>query len=189
MKKEISDHLAKTFFDKKAEVKQGKNTYFIIALTLFLLAGFGSAGYLLFKPTVWCVFDKGQHIIFEKHDGPYILNFDFTNAPSKQEGLKIDIPDIDLSGYKQLKFSVRVVSEIPQQLGSLKVGVVTKRQEISSLYISEINNSWKKVVVLFSDFKNISDWSGIAQLSFTLEEWNTNPKKGKLMVDSIEFLN
>jgi hypothetical protein len=75
----------------------------------------------------------------------------------------------------------------PQQLGVVKVGLVNTRRESSSLYLSEVNNSWKKLSLSLSAFDKIQDWSRPLNISFTLEEWNIVPIRGKLLIDSIEF--
>ena len=95
----------------------------------------------------------------------------------------INIPDIDLSGYGALKFSVRLKDAGEHKLGVLKVGVMNKRKEFSSLYVPEINNRWKRIILPFSEFNQIRSWSDVAQLSFTLEEWNSY-KNGNFAVSA-----
>ncbi|PIZ83982.1 MAG: hypothetical protein COX96_06120, partial [Candidatus Omnitrophica bacterium CG_4_10_14_0_2_um_filter_44_9] len=96
-------------------------------------------------------------------------------------------PDIDLSNYKRLSFSIRLKDADTRQLGSVKVGLVNIRKETSSLYVSDINNSWKKLSLPFSDFGKIQDWTRPIKITFTLEEWNIFAKKGELLIDGVEF--
>jgi hypothetical protein len=187
MKKIVSDHLAAAFFEKKVPKKKNQQPLFYITLIccvlliLFLIVFGGRLG------RTRRIDIGGQHILLEKHDGPYVLNFNFPDATTKVEALVIDVPDMGLSNYKFLKFSARLVDVDSSQKGTLCVGLTNRRNETSSFYISDINRSWKKIKVPFARFDKIHDWSGVFKLSFTLEEWNQSSKKGKLLVDGLEF--
>lgn len=189
MKKEVSEHLARTFLDNRSKKKSSRKPNFILLLSLCLVISFVSALILLEKGGRGGISVLGHNIVLEKHDGPYILNFDLDDAPSKMQSLIIDLAPggIDVSRYDTLKFNIRVKDADVRQTGSIKVGLVNNRRETSSLYISDVKNSWKKVVVPFSDLRQIHDWSCLTQLFFSLEEWNLFPKKGQILIDSIEF--
>ncbi|OIO36403.1 MAG: hypothetical protein AUJ74_02590 [Candidatus Omnitrophica bacterium CG1_02_44_16] len=187
MKKEVSDHLAKAFFDKRDTKKEDKSFIFYIAVSLLFVAVLLFVSGFLTKPNLKGYYIRDEKLVFEKHDGPYILNFNFRDSSSKIETLAINIPDIDLSNYKRLSFSIRLKDADTRQLGSVKVGLVNIRKETSSLYVSDINNSWKKLSLPFSDFGKIQDWTRPIKITFTLEEWNIFAKKGELLIDGVEF--
>jgi hypothetical protein len=187
MKKEISDHIANAFLQKKAGKKRDKSFFFIITVTFFILASFVLGIGLFVGPNAKKIPAAGQNILFEKFDGPYVLNFNFEDSTSKLQTLVIDIPKIDLSGYKIYKFSVRLKNAPKKPGASMKVGLVDQRAETSSLYISELNDSWNKVALPLTDFDKIQDWSGLVKLTFTVEEWNIPVKKGELLIEGIEF--
>lgn len=190
MKKEISDHLAKAFFETKGRQNgsKEKNFLFYIAVSFGFLGVFVlGVTYLTNLPPL-CLATRGESIKLERHDGPYSLKFDFSQSQSNVSVLNIDLPDIDLNKFHRLVFLIRLRKADNQRLGNLKVSLVNKRRETSSRYISEINPSWKKIVVPFSDFGRIGDLSGPVTLSFTLEPWNTYVKKGELLIDDIQFV-
>lgn len=187
MKKEISDHIANAFFEKKAGKKKDKSFFFIIAVTFFVLASFVLGVGLFVGPNAKKIPAGGQNILFEKYDGPYVLNFNFDDSTSKLQTLVIDIPNIDLSGYKRFKFSVRLKNAPKKPGASMKVGLVDRRAVTSSLYISELNDSWKKMSLPLTDFDKIQDRQGLVHLTFTVEEWNIPVKKGELLIEGIEF--
>jgi len=187
MKKEISDHLAKAFFDKKEKKKEDKSFVFYIVVSLLFVAVLLFVSGFLSKPSLKGYYIRDEKLVFEKHDGPYILRFNFQDSSSKVETLVINIPDIDLTSYKRLSFSVRLKDADTRQLGSVKVGLVNIRKETSNLYLSDINNSWKKLSFPFSDFGKIQDWTRPTKILFTLEEWNTFAKRGELLIDGVEF--
>lgn len=187
MKKEVSDHIARTFLENKTDKKRDKSFFPFIVLSLGLVIGSVSVTSFLFKPNGRNLSILGERLVLEKHDGPHVLNFNFSDSVSKLGRLTIDIPEINLSAYKKLRFSVRLKDADIRKLGRLKVVLMNRRKETSSLYISEVDNSWKEIVLPLSDFKNIRTWSDLAQLSFAIEEWNLYPKKGSLLIDDIEF--
>ena len=187
MKKEVSDHIAKAFFENKNNKKNYRSFSLGLVLTLGVIITFILVVTFLLKSDKKNILVLGQKILLEKHDGPYVLNFNFSDSSSKVESLIIDIPDIDVSAYTKLKFSVRIKDTDTRKLGVLKVALTNRRKESSNLYISEIDNAWKEINVSLSDFNRIHDWSNLAKLSFTIEEWNLFPKKGELLIEGIEF--
>jgi hypothetical protein len=187
MKKEISDHLAKAFFERKEKKKEDSSFIFYIAVSLLFVAGLLFVSGFLSKPNIKGFYICDEKLVFEKHDGPYVLSFNFKDSSTKIETLVINIPDIDFSTYKHLSFSIRLKDADTRQLGYVKVGLVNIRKETSSLYLSDINNSWKKLSLPFSDFGKIQDWTRPVKILFTLEEWNTFAKRGELLIDGVEF--
>lgn len=187
MKKEISDHIAKAFFDKKVK-KNRIEVLFLRAISVVAVLSLALAASVFFDSSVHKIPAEGQKLALIKHDGPYVLNFDFDNSSAKIESLVIDLPDIDLSGYKSLRFSLRLVGSTSHRKGIVKATLVNTRYEMSSLYISDAAPVWKKEELALKDFSSIVDWSHPSRLLFTLEEWNVSVPKGTLMVDDIEFV-
>lgn len=186
MKKEVSEHLSKAFFENKKK-KKSDNRVLVLVLTLCIAV-------VLFFSIIYYIKNgaasfkvPGHQLVLEKRDGPFILNFDFSNAATKAQSLNIDLADMDLRGYDTLKFAIRLVDAGAQEKSRIKVALVNKRKETSTLYLPPATNSWQKLSVKFSVFKNIEDWSNLTRLVFTLEEWNLSSDKGRLMVDDIEF--
>jgi hypothetical protein len=187
MKKEVSDHLSRVFFEKRVLKKQDKSSSHKIILTGCLILVFILAVFLFGRAEEKPFFAKGKDLILENHEGPYRIDFDFADTSSKIKTLKIDLGMIDIHQYESLTFSIRMSSPSTRQSNSIKVSLVNKRNEISSLYISDIDNSWKRITVPFSKFSNIHDWTSVSEVSFTCEEWNIFPKKGTLLAEGIGF--
>ncbi len=187
MKKIVSDHLAAAFLEKKAPKKKKSQRLFYGGLAGFIILFFVLLVLLFSRGSIKGIVLHGQNILLDKHDGPYVLNFDFPSATTRVEALVIDVPDMDLSTYKYLKFSTRLADIVSSLKGTLRVGLTNHRNETSSLYITAIDSSWKKVKLPIARFDKIHDWSGAFKLIFTLEDWNQSAKKGKLLVDGLEF--
>lgn len=187
MKKEISDHIASAFFEKRVNQKtENSFSFFVFLSACVLVILIATGNYIISKKTMVKA-DPIQHLVLDKHDGPYILAFDFTRSSSKLVSLNIDMPDIDFGVFKQVRFRVKITNVVSGTLGSLKVGFVNKRRETSNRYISDIHSDWKQVSIPFSEFGKIYDWSRLDQMLFILEEWNLNLKKGELVIDQVEF--
>lgn len=193
MKKEISDHIASTFFEKKkkpARKKDHKSPDNFVRVLLFLLTAlFILAAIKAVTSSRFTGLCVGRRLGFVKHDGPYRLNFNFSNhATSKIETLTIDMPEIDLQEYKKIGFSLRMIGDDNQKDGIVKVSLTNKRKEASSLYIRNISHSWKAIEIPRENFRTLNDWSELNRLSFTVEEWNLRQKKGVLLIEGVEFV-
>jgi hypothetical protein len=190
MKKEVSDHLAHVFLETRPAQKQKKEKsfFYFLALSPGLITVFilGLTLWPRFAPRVLVL--KNEALRLERRDGPYHLRFDFSQSAGNPAALDIEMPDADLRRYKKIAFLARLRDAGAHRLGTLKVSLVNKRKETSSRYISEVDSSWKKIVVPFSAFGNIQDWSHLSFLTFTLEPWNALSKKGELLIDDIQFL-
>ena len=192
MKKEISDHIAQTFFEKKrSPQKQAKKhaSYRIRVLLFLLSALFVLAALKLIVSVRHETLYVARRLTLATHDGPYRLDFNFLNrATSKVETMSIEIPDIDLREYRKIRFSLRLTGDDNQKDGIVKVSLINKRKEASSLYLRNVGHSWKRIEIPREDFRSLHDWSHLSQLSFSLEEWNVRPKKGVLLIDGVEFV-
>ena len=71
----------------------------------------------------------------------------------------------------------------------MRVEFNSKYKEKSEIYIKDVPHTWKDFKINLSEFKNISDWSAISDLSFIIEEWNTSGKKGIVYVDNVRLFD
>ncbi len=191
MKKEISDHIASTFFEKKKKPPRKKDRKALSKrILLFLLTAlFILAAIKVLATARVTGVHVGRRLGFVKHDGPFQLNYNFLNrATSKIETLTIDIPEIDLREYKAIRFSLRMMDDDNQKDGIVKVSLSNRRKETSSLYIQNIGPSWKVIEIPRENFRSLNDWSQLNQLTFTVEEWNLRRKAGVLLIDGVEFV-
>lgn len=190
MKKEVSDHLAKVFFETNRQEgrKEERRFIFFIALSIALVAGFILAA--TFAPSVYrrSLAPKNASLGLQRFDGPYLMKFDFTGSVAQTAVLNIDLPDVDASGFTGLRFSARLHNADARSLGALKVGLVNKRRETATHYFSDITPSWKKLSFPFSLLTHFTDRSNIVSLQFSLEPWNTRAKRGVLVIDDICFI-
>ncbi|MFA5039314.1 MAG: hypothetical protein WC732_06500 [Candidatus Omnitrophota bacterium] len=192
MKKEISDHIAKTFFEKKKPSRKKEKKAIprrLWALLVVMISLAAVAGFKVMRFQGIDVLKVDSNLALIKHDGPYRLSYDFSgSAGSKVETLTLEMPEIDLRGYRKLRFSLRLLGEDSPRDGTIKVSLINTRKETSSLYVQSVGRSWTRIDIPCGNFQSISDWSNLRQLAFTVEEWNLRPKKGVLFIDAIEFV-
>lgn len=196
MKKEVSDHIARVFLEtripeKKTEKREEENRsfFFFVIVSAAVIATL-ILGLNMISQTAMRRTKSSPHILsLEKHDGPYSLNFNFTDAPSKIETLSVMMAGTDLKGFTRMRFAIRFSGAEPKNTGSIKVSLTNARRESSSLYLSDIHHSWKTVELSLKDFTLINDWTCMERVSFTLEAWNITPLKGELLIDGVEFIN
>ena len=82
-------------------------------------------------------------------------------------------------------FSIRSLEE--GSPGIVKIVLKNKRNEESIHFIEGVNLRWKKVSIPLEEFETITDWTNLSDLSFVLEAWNADKKKGIVLIDDVCF--
>ena len=187
-REDIYDHLAQVYLGKRKEVDTKKKKQFnawlviniLIAFVIFASATYGLTAFLAQKRT-----DFNSSILFSLHNGPVTFEYNFQNSLHPTESFSLSIPAIEIAKYKSLQFAVRAREE--GSPGILKVVFRNKRNETSSYYIQGIILKWKNFNIPLEEFREITDWSTIEDVSFILETWNVEKKKGLILIDNIYF--
>ncbi len=184
---EIYDHLARVYMGKRKEAdSQGKsrrNAWLLnnILITVIIFAGafYGLTAFLT------------QHghgrsrIIFSLHNGLVRLDYDFNQDFSPVKSLSLSIPQMDASKYKNVQFSIR--TKDGGTPGILKVVLVNEKGETASYYIQGMDASWQEYSIPLEEFRQITDWTHLKDISFVMESWNVEQKKGVVLIDNICF--
>jgi hypothetical protein len=194
MKKEVSDHLARVFLETKVpekiedkEPNEKSFLFFVIVSVVVVASLIFSIGFFN-QPAAHRARSASQVVSIAKHDGPYVLKYNFKDTPSKIETLSIAMSGMDLKGYSRMRFAIRMKEAKNKNIGYIKVSLSNARRESSSIYLSDIRQSWKTVELSLRDFSNIYDWACLERLSFSLEAWNLVPLTGELLIDGVEFI-
>src|SRR5512135_652852 len=145
MKKEVSDHLARVFLETKRtpapkEKEQPFLLYVVVSgvLVASLILGFNRLAMLGKHRNA-----PGQAWVLENNGGPYVMQFNFSDAPSKIESLSVDIAGVDLKGYSHMRVAMRHSEADAKISGPIKLSHVNAHLESSSRYISDIGSPWK----------------------------------------------
>ncbi|RKY31587.1 MAG: hypothetical protein DRP74_04595 [Candidatus Omnitrophota bacterium] len=184
-KKDIYEHLARIYLE--ASSKKGKepakrpskflkNSFIIISVLtfgtlIFLLAD-------LYKSRK--VLNSGISLVLVEEAVKVNFHFD----PAKKESYSVNLNNLDLSEYTGLIFSVKNSSSKDTQV-TMKVEFANSFNERAEVYVKNLAGGWQDYKIDFSEFKNMSDWSKMKELSFVVEEWNVTSKKGVVYLDNI----
>ena len=183
-KKDIYEHLAKIYLDtpsikkkkSKSQSKDHKN-FIIIAIAIGLgLTLLVSSRLYLHKPL-----QQGISLVFSTE--PIKMNYNFD--PAKKEVFSLNLNKANLSRFNTLGFSLKKSNY--EDIVSLRVEFTNLFNEKSEVYIRDIPNKWKYYEAKFSDFKGITDWSEMTDVSFIIEEWNTKENKGLVYIDNVRM--
>lgn len=185
---DIYDHLAQVYIGKRKEVDDKKkrqlNSWlfinFFITVIIFASAFYGLTAFLTQKrPTL------ESQIIYSLHNGPVRFEYNFDDQAPPTKTFTLDLSSVDATRYSTINFSVRGKEEgIP---GIIKVAFLNKRNESAYYYIRGVDLNWHDFSIPLTEFEEITDWGSITNISFILESWNVDKKKGIVLIDDINF--
>ena len=185
---EIYDHLAQVYLGKrtKTDIKKKRQFNAWLVINIFITAIiFTSAFYGLTAFLTHQNSSLKSRIIFSLHNGPVRIEYDLTDSFSPVKTFAVNVPPIDASRYDKIKFSIRGKEEgVP---GVVRVVVKNRLNEESSYYVQGVGLDWQEFSIPLDEFKQITDWSNLTDISFVLESWNINDKKGLVLIDNLCF--
>ncbi|MFT5169745.1 MAG: hypothetical protein ACI9F2_001035 [Lysobacterales bacterium] len=186
---EIYDHLAQVYLGKgkKAEIKEKKNRFnaWLLINILITVIIFSSAFYGL---TAFFTHDDTRlqnSIMYSLHHGAVTMDYRFDEGYPPVKSFSLKVPQIDTSEYSSIDFSLRAREE--GSPGIVKVVMKNKRKEEASFYIQGIDLKWQSFSIGFEEFNKITDFSTITDVTFVLESWNVDKKRGLIVIEDIGF--
>ncbi len=182
-KKDIYEHLAKIYLDASSKKTKRVSIRPQIIQRIFFI------GIILLGFTFLFTYSNRNRAL--DSDTALVLCYDpikinFNFDPAKKEIYSINLNKMNLSKFKTLAFSLKK-TDYRDGL-SLRVEFTNTFQEKSELYIKHIPRKWQDYKINLSEFKNISMWSQMLNLSFIVEEWNVKEKRGEVFLDNVRFL-
>jgi len=187
-REEIYDHLAQVYLGRRAETDEKKikqfNTWLAINIVITGII-FASVFYGLTAFLKQHASSLKSNVIYALHRGPVRLDYNFVDDYPPIKMFSLAIPEIDASGYLNLSFALRSRGE--GNPGLLKLVIRNKRNEIASLYVRDVNADWKTYTLNLDDFREITDWTCLTEISFVLESWNVNEKRGSVLIEDVSF--
>jgi len=184
-KKDIYEHLAKIYLDASSKKKKRNKAYPKLFKNLFIVSLFIVIG---LTTTLFSSLPKQRNLHSETalilQNDPAKINFNFD--PAKKETYTLNLNRLSLAHSKQLAFAVRNMN--PKDRITLRIEFTNAFKEKSEVYVRNTPSKWQDFKIGLSEFKNITDWSEIASLSFAVEEWNASQKKGIVYIDNVRLL-
>lgn len=190
-KKEIYEHLAKIYLDasspknNKGKVKKNFRNLFFISLVIIF--GLSISSFLSRNKSISLNnkinITSERALVLQSN----IIKINFNFDPATKEIYSLNLNKLDVQGFKALGFSARK-SDFDDKI-ILKVEFTNTAKESSECYISNLKAyKWQDYKIILSDFKNITNWSKMSNLSFIIEDWNTQKKSGVVYIDNIRLL-
>ena len=184
-KKEIYEHLAKIYLDAslKKDRKKSKDYPNFKSLFLFALAVIVSLSILLL-PNLGKNKTKNFEIALVLQ--PDIVKINFNFDPAKKEIYSLNLNRLNLTRYKKLAFAAKRINYNTSI--SLRVEFCNIFREKSEIYLKDVPHRWREYSLNLADFKQVTDWSEMKNLSFIVEEWNAKENDGIVLIENIRFL-
>ncbi len=197
VKKDIYEHLADIYLDASTKRKHKKTKkytdifqalFFVSAVVIFILVTLiinisRKNGLLLTNLNESSPISSELVFVIQ----PSIVKINFNFDPAKEEAYRVNLNELDLVRFKALSFLARKANYDDDI--TLKVELTDAAREKSEIQFYSIPSfKWQEYKINFSDFKDISNWSKMATLSFIIEEKNVKQKKGIVYLDNIRFL-
>ena len=191
-REDIYDHLAQVYIGKrksqKVEDQKTKKREFgawlliniIITIMIFSSAVYGLTAFLTRRGS-----SLRSSVIFDLYHGPVKLEYNFNEAVAPTKSFSLTLPPLDAGQYSKIHFRIRAREE--GSPGVVKIVFRNKLNEEAVYYLDNVNADWKECFVDLSEFKQITDWMQLKDLSFTLESWNVENKKGVILIEDIYF--
>lgn len=191
-KKDIYEHLAKIYLEaastknNKGTPKNKLNNFFLIG-AIILIVGSAAALFLLRNKNLsrYAKLNVTSERALVMQSNIVKINFNFN--PATKEVYAMNLNKLDMRGFRALGFSVRK-SDFDDKI-ILKIDFANAGRQHSDYYLTNLKSyKWQDYKIDLSDFRNITDWSQMSNLSFVVEEWNTPKKNGVVYIDNIRFV-
>ena len=185
---EIYDHLAQVYLGKrsKTDIKKKRqfNAWLVINICITAII-FTSAFYGLTAFLTQHNSPLQSRIIFSLHSGPVRIEYDLTDSFSPTKAFTINVASVDASRYGKIQFSIRGKEDgVP---GVVRIVVKNQLNEEASYYVQGVGFNWQEFSISLDEFKQITDWSNLTDISFVLESWNVDDRKGLVLIDNLCF--
>jgi len=187
---EIYDHLAKVYLGKKNSVQETKkkkiNSAWLamnIVITLLILASsfYGFTAFLNRQQL-----DLKNRVVYSLNNNPIRIVYDLEYPYPPVKSFSLTIPTKDVSKFSKLNISVRGMDA--GYPGVVKIILTNQKNEKATYFLQDIGVDWQHVSIPLEKFR-MTDFTTVTDLSFVLESWNVQSKKGTMLVDDISFSN
>lgn len=186
---EIYEHLAKVYLGKRENVSTARKKkranqpglVINIAITAVLVIStvYGFTAFLTDKA------GTKHQVFYALNNDPVRIVYDLNDPFPAAKAFVLDVP-VNASKYAFLNFSIRGMNGAYP--GVVKLAVVNRRNERATYFVRNVNADWQKVHVPLKGL-NLTDWTTVREVSFILEAWNTDFRKGTVLIDDIGFSN
>lgn len=185
-KHDIYEHLAKIYLDASSTKTKKQTAKPHLVRNLFVMGVVmiaGLSGALALNLNRPHARQEGSELALVLAPGLIKINFNFD--PAKKETYSLDLKNLDMNNFKKIVFSAK--KKTNDNL-ALRVEFMNVYKEKAEVYLKDISAQWKEYSIDLAEFKSISDWSGMKQIMFSIEEWNSREKSGTIYIEDMRLL-
>ena len=184
---EIYEHLAGVYLGKQRKIYRRNKKQFepqLISRTIIVLVIFscilGFSAFLIkrngFAP---------HSVLYSLNQRPLRILYDLREPFPQVFAFTVPVPGMNASKYSHVSFTIRALdSSAP---GIIKVVIKNRKKESSFCFVKQVSGRWQKVNIPLKEFKEITDWSDVTDVSFVFEAWNVEKPKGTVLIDDLCF--
>jgi len=188
---EIYDHLAKVYLgkregvsSKKRRLKAGNRPLLVINIVITAVITistvYGFTAFLTRRD------ELKSRVFYALNNTPVRIVYDLNDPYPASKTFSITIPNKDVSKYRVLNVSLRGMDGAYP--GIVKIVVANQKNEQAIYYIQNVMSAWQKASIPFEKL-NLTDWTTITDVSFVLEAWNVDFRRGTVLIDGVSFSN
>jgi len=186
---DIYDHLAQVYLGKKNKIEETKkkkqfNAWLLINIGITVII-FASSIYGLTAFLAGRADSLQKQVIYALNKGPIRINYNLNYPYPPVKTFSMTIPEINAAKYTSLQFSARALEEGSPDI--IRIEIKNNKNETASVFVQKVDLTWKNFDIPFEDFKQITDWSDLSEVSFIFESWNAEKKKGIVLIDNVCF--
>lgn len=189
-KNEVYDYLAKVYLDKQPSAaarpfeKKRPSSFRKHALFLILPIIALPSLYLFLRHPLRQHTPKGWSLQLDVGNELIKIRYNFTASDLKKEGYLISLSDLNAQGFKELEFKARRRKDFGAM--HLRVALENNFRENAARYV-KVDSKWRHYKIKLSDFKEITAWDKLKNISFIIEEWNVADKDDCVYIDELRF--
>jgi hypothetical protein len=188
---EIYDHLAKVYLGKRESISPKKSkprrvNHSLLVINIVITAVITISAVCGFTAFLTRRADLKSQVFYALNNNPIRIVYDLNEPYPATKTFSISIPSKDASKYKVLNVSLRGMDGAYP--GIVKVVIANQKNEQAIYYIQNVQNTWQKASIPFEKL-NLTDWTTITEVSFVLEAWNVDFRRGTVLIDGVSFSN
>lgn len=114
------------------------------------------------------------------------VDYDVDSENPAYNGVRFNLEGFDASAFSKLSFYVKGDAEKGFS-PNLKIEMIGANKRPSPTIVNGITSEWQKVIIPFSEFFGIRDWTNIHQLVIVFADILNDPKAGTFYFDDFIF--
>lgn len=114
------------------------------------------------------------------------LDYDVDSRNPAYNGFWMLLQAVDASSYDSISFWVKGDKEAGYTT-AFKVELKNAKKQVGAYYVTNVSESWQKVVIPLKKIKGITDFSNLTEFVIVFEDKVASDKDGVIYIDDVMF--